>query len=279
VTGYLELSWRDPRLAVGAVANARPRATKRVDAGKIWTPRIFFENALEQPSYHHEPAVEVDDRGVVTSFVILTGKFSAPMNLRQFPFDRQVLGVRIGPFEDESVVKFVVKPEMLLVSKRASATDWTIEGTAARVESHVYVAGEGIYSRYENEVSVARRATFYVWRVMLPLTLLVLVSWAVFWFEPAGLQPQISTCMASLIALVAFNFTTDFSLPKVAYLTLIDKHALIGFGFVSASVVLVTLIHVALTRNHLQVALSIQRVARWAFPAAYLVFIVISRFT
>ncbi|HEV3121908.1 MAG TPA: hypothetical protein VGY53_08405, partial [Isosphaeraceae bacterium] len=115
VTGYLELTWRDPRLAGGTGANARPRATRSVDASTIWTPRIFFENALEQPKYHHEPVVEADNQGHVTSWVILTGKFSAPMDLKRFPFDHQVLGVRIGPFEDESIVKFVVKREMLLV--------------------------------------------------------------------------------------------------------------------------------------------------------------------
>ena len=86
---------------------------------------------------------------------------------------------------------------------------------------------------------------------MVPLTLLAAVSWAAFWFEPVGLQPQISTCMAALIALVAFNFAIDFALPKVAYLTLIDRHALIGFGFVAAAVVVVTLVHVAVTARPL----------------------------
>ena len=104
---------------------------------------------------------------------------------------------------------------------------------------------------------------------MLPLTLLAVVSFAVFWFEPVGLQPQISTCMASLIALVAFNFAIDFSLPKVAYLTLIDKHALIGFGFVAAAVVEVVLVHRAVVGNRVPAALRIQHISRLVFPIAY----------
>ena len=86
---------------------------------------------------------------------------------------------------------------------------------------------------------------------MLPLTLLAIVPWAAFWFEPQALQPQISTCMASLIALVAFNFAVDFALPKLVYLTLIDRHALLGFGFVVASVAVVTAIHLAVIRDRL----------------------------
>src|SRR5438128_1857933 len=86
LTGYLELSWRDPRLA--ASRSGAPGTTRRIDPGRTWTPKIFFENALEQPRYHDAPVVEVDGDGTVTSWAIVSGKFSAPMDLRRFPFDR-----------------------------------------------------------------------------------------------------------------------------------------------------------------------------------------------
>ena len=269
VTGYLELSWRDPRLAPPGVEGLKPGSGRRVDAGRIWTPRLLFENALEPPRYHGEPVVEADERGLVTSWAVLSGKFSAPMDLRRFPFDRQDLRVRIGTFEDESVVRFAVKRELVIVDEEATVSDWTVGSPRARVDARRYVPGQEAYPSYEYAVVLQRRSTFYIWRVMVPLTLLAAVSWAAFWFEPVGLQPQISTCMAALIALVAFNFAIDFALPKVDELTLIDRHALIGFGFVAAAVVVVTLVHVAVTRDRLPVARSIQRVARWAFPPAY----------
>lgn len=275
VTGYLELSWRDPGLALPIGEGPKP-GTRSVDAARIWRPRIFFENALEPPRYHGEPVVEADEHGLVTSWAILSGKFSSPMDLRRFPFDRQVLRVRIGAYEDESVLRFAVKRELVLVDVDAFVTDWTIEGPQARVGTHRYVPGQEAYPRYEYQVGVARRATFYIWRVMVPLTLLAAVSWAAFWFEPVGLQPQISTCMAALIALVAFNFAIDFALPKVAYLTVIDRHALIGFGFVAAAVVAVTLVHVAVTGDRMRAARSIQRVVRWAFPPAYLLAVLLN---
>jgi Neurotransmitter-gated ion-channel ligand binding domain len=256
VTGYLELSWRDPRLALPGAEGPNP-GTRRVDAGTIWTPRLLFENALEPPRYHGEPVVEADEHGLVTSWAVLSGKFSAPMDLRRFPFDRQVLRVRIGAFDDESVVRFAVKRELVIVDEEATVSDWTVGSPRARVDVHRYVPGQEAYPRYEYAVGLQRRSTFYIWRVMVPLTLLAAVSWAAFWFEPVGLQPQISTCMAALIALVAFNFAVDFALPKVDELTLIDRHALIGFGFV------------AVTGGRLPVARSIQRVARRAFPPAY----------
>jgi hypothetical protein len=272
LTGYLELTWRDARLATSTGA----KAVRQLDAGRIWTPRIFFENALEQPRYHDAPTVEVDSDGVVTSWSIVSGKFSAPLDLRRFPFDRQVLAVRIGAFEDDTVVTFVPKRELVQVGEDASLTDWVIGNAAARASTRRYVAGQERYARYIYQVGITRRSTFYVWRVMLPLTLLALVAWAAFWFEPVGLQPQISTCMAALIALVAFNFAIDFSLPKVTYLTLLDKHALIGIFFVIAAVAAVTCVHRAVDRGDAQQARMIQRIARWTFLPVYVLAVVLN---
>jgi hypothetical protein len=268
-TGYLELSWHDSRVA--PPTPAEPALVRRLDAARIWTPRIFFENALEQPRYHDAAIVESDARGLITSWTIISCKFSAPMDLHRFPFDRQRLTVRIGSFQDESTVRFAVKPELVEVGEDAFLTDWSIVSASAKVDSRCYVRGQEKYGRYVYGVDVRRRWTFYVWRVMLPLTLLTMVSWAAFWFEPVGLQPQISTCMGSLIALVAFNFAIDFSLPKVTYLTIIDKHALIGIVFVVVAVAVVTCVHLAVDRQQIGRARSIQRLARWTLLPAYAV--------
>ena len=173
-------------------------------------------------------------------------------------------------------MKFRVKNELVLLGEDAFLTDWTIGNPAARIDSHRFVPGQEVYPRFTYEVEVTRRATFYIWRVMIPLFFLALVPWAAFWFEPAGLQPQISTCLASLIALVTFNFAIDFSLPKVVYLTLIDKHALICFAFVVLSVAAVTIIHLSITHNRLQQAQAIQRVVRWIYLPAYLLAVILN---
>lgn len=267
VTGYLEQRWRDPSLALASGAD--PGHRRRPRDGEIWLPRILFENALDRPRDHAEPVTEVDDWGNVTRWAILSARFSSPMDGKRFPFDRQELTVRIGSVADASTQAFRVARDLVRVGPDAFVSDWTIGAASALVDSHRYVAGQAVYVRYVYRVGLTRRSTFYIWRVMLPLSLLALVSWAAFWFEPVGLQPQISTCMAALIALVAFHLAVDFSLPKVANLTLIDKHALIGFGFVATAVAAVTAIHVAVGRDRLPLARSIQKAARWLFLPAY----------
>ena len=70
--------------------------------------------------------------------------------------------------------------------------------------------------------------------------------------------------MAAMIALVTFNFAVDFSLPNLAYLTLIDRHAIIGLACVLASIVGVTLIYTAVIHDRLPLARSMQRAMRRA---------------
>jgi gamma-aminobutyric acid receptor subunit beta len=149
----------------------------------------------------------------------------------------------------------------------ASVTDWDIDAVNARVEP--VREEEPTDKRFLFEVKVSRRSTFYVWRVLLPMTLLVIASWTVFWFEPTNLQPQISTGLAILLSLVTFTYAIDFSLPKVAYLTFIDCYTLTSFAFVLAAIFTVSAIHVMLKMKGEKRALGLQRRARGMLPVAF----------
>jgi Neurotransmitter-gated ion-channel ligand binding domain len=259
VTAHLELRWRDPRLAAGA------------GDGKIWTPKLNFDNAAEAPKPHGDPLIEIDPDGWVTSRSILSGKFSTPLDLRKFPFDAQDLVVRISLFGDQSKVRFTPLHESMHMHDDAFITDWSFLNQNYQVKSRQYRPDGDEYSTMEYLVRVKRRSTFYLWRVLLPLTLLSLIPTLVFWFEPTNLQPQISTCMGTLIAMLAFGYSVDFALPKVAYLTMIDRHAMIGFLFATAATIGVAVVHRFVARESVPRALKAQKILRVLYPAAYLI--------
>ncbi|OJW25905.1 MAG: hypothetical protein BGO49_22110 [Planctomycetales bacterium 71-10] len=258
VTAHLKLRWRDPRLARGAAVD-----------GKVWRPWVNFDNAADAPRLHGDPSIEVDDDGWVTLRMILSGKFSTPLDLRRFPFDSQDLVVRISLAEDESRVRFEPLPDSMAMHDDVFITDWSIEKQGYEVKARRYHPRGQVYSYLEYMVRVKRRPTFYAWRVLLPLTLLPLIPALVFRFEPTNLQPQISTCIGTLIAMLTFGYSVDFALPKVAYLTLIDRHAMIGFVFATAATIAVTMIHRAVVDRTLADALRIQSRIAAIYPAAY----------
>lgn len=257
VTAHLRMRWRDPRLARGAVE------------GKVWRPWINFDNAADAPRLHGDPSIEVDEDGWVTLRMILTGKFSTPLDLRRFPFDSQDLVVRLSLAEDESRVRFEPIAESMEMHDDVFITDWSIERQTYEMKARRFNPRGHLYSSLEYTVRVKRRPTFYAWRVLLPLALLPLIPALVFRFEPTNLQPQISTCIGTLIAMLTFGYSVDFALPKVAYLTLIDRHAMIGFGFATAATLAVTAVHRRVVAGSLPGALRLQRRLVVLYPAAY----------
>ena len=266
MAGYLDVSWTDPTLTLKP--GERGGKSRRFHPGQVWTPALEFVNAVEQVLAEREGDLYVDDDGRATQRVRFSHKFQSPLKLRRFPFDTQTLAVVVAPF-DPFAEDIELKINQSRVGKLpgASVTDWDIGVVGARLEQ---APGEGLGDmRFLFEVTVKRRSTFYVWRVLLPMTLLVIASWIVFWFEPTNLQPQVSTGLAILLSLVTFTYAIDFSLPKVAYLTFIDRYTLTSFSFVLAAIFAVAVIHVLLRNQGEALAMRIQTRARWCFPAAY----------
>ena len=55
------------------------------------------------------------------------------------------------------------------------------------------------------------------------MTLIVMMSWVVFWIDPAKFGPQIGLSVTAMLTLIAFQFTLTTSLPKVGYFTVLDQ--------------------------------------------------------
>ena len=267
MAGYLDTSWTDPFLALGS--SEKPVGVRRYRAGQIWAPALEFVNAVEQVATEREGDFYVADDGRVTQRVRFSHKFQSPMHLERFPFDQQALTIVVAPFDPTARdLILVMDPEGGRRLEDASVPDWMIVGIDARIDKPR--SGDPTASRFLFEVKVRRQSTFYVWRVLLPLSLLVCASWTVFWFEPTNLQPQISTSLAILLSLVTFNYAIDFSLPKVAYLTFIDRYTLTSFAFVLSVTFAVSALHVLMRVQGVERGVRLQARARWVFPVAYL---------
>jgi hypothetical protein len=178
------------------------------------------------------------DDGTIKGNHRIFGTFAAQMNLVNFPRDTQVLPV--------TFISTLYSPEELKIIFDASDSEeiftenaWTIE--LARGISSVYDLGvlygtEGdpkeSLARFDYEILVKRQTRYYVWKVFLPLCMIVMVSWAVFWIDPSqmGIQTGIGTGM--MLSLIAFLFSLQNILPKINYLTRMDVFVYTSLSFV-----------------------------------------------
>ena len=113
-------------------------------------------------------------------------------------------------------------------------------------------------------------ANFYIWKLFLPMMLIVFMSWAVFWIDPEQIGPRISLSLISMLNIIAYNFAISTFIPRISYLTLADKY--IMGCLIIVFFALVEGIGSSTLAAHGKEALAkrIDKISRWAVPASFL---------
>ena len=141
---YVIASWRDPRLAAeargGSLAGCRP------PLGEVWHPRLDVVNQrFLRKSY--PDVVEIDDEGRVEYRQRLFGQLSSPLDLRDFPFDRQRLPI------DFVTVSFGPEEVALTLDPRSgrretfSVAGWSLVWLEPRIEAEYVATVDRLISR------------------------------------------------------------------------------------------------------------------------------------
>jgi hypothetical protein len=126
------------------------------------------------------------------------------------------------------------------------------------------------FSRFRVAIGAERQFEFYLWKVILPLIAIVVISWSVFWVHPSDLNTQMQVSITSMLAAIAFNFAVSSSLPELAYLTWLDAFIFTCYSMIFLSIVEDMVVHVAWRSGRQTLALRLDRACRWAFPLAFL---------
>jgi Neurotransmitter-gated ion-channel ligand binding domain/Neurotransmitter-gated ion-channel transmembrane region len=266
------LRWRDARLAHAGTGVAH------YALDQIWTPRVGIANETSSVVHKLPESAEVEPDGTVLYRQRYVGSFTESLRLQSFPFDRQTFRVHfvaVGYAPNE--VQFVPDQDWIRnglkqgsgIAPSITLPDWTVEkwdtGTL------LYTLAPGVrFSAYVFEFTAARNIQHYILKVILPLVLIVIMSWAVFWTDPASSNTQFSVAVTSMLTLIAYRFAVDTQLPRLPYMTRLDVFFLISTLLVFFSLIEV-LITTILDNNHQKKqAQTIDRYCRIIFPAVFL---------
>jgi len=265
IDGYMKIVWHDNRLAVGVACD-----TQVLSEGDIWMPSIEMANA--QRYKRHSYTLKVDSTGLVSYTERFDADLSNHYGLRQFPFDRQVLMVVLEPF---------LSPEMTVVFSAgdlgsglsgesiAGLAAWSIEGITY-VPSTVPLYGmAGQIPEARFDILVARKTGFYIWKVFLPMILMAIIPWSVFWVDAKEFDWQMKIPIATMLALIAFEFAVSRDLPRVPYITFLDAVFLTCFLFVFLSIVEIVAVYALINAEQARLGVRLHWHARWAVPLVF----------
>ena len=260
---YFIYRWHDPRLAhSGTGSIIRPLK-------EVWNPRIQIIN--QQKVFPTFPeVVSISPDGKVKYLQRVWGSFSQPLQLKNFPFDQQVLTIQIVAVRyavDE--VQLVPDPKKLSgIANKVSVTDWKLTGWKTGTTPFQPSSDSEPISAFKLSISAERRVNYFIVNVIIPLLLIVAMSWVVFWIEPKESSgTKISIAATCMLTLIAFRFAIGTSIPKLSYLTRLDE-----FILCSTVLVFATLIEAVITSSYakagkFEMALTIDRWSRWLFPS------------
>lgn len=270
---FIALRWRDPRLAHTGAGVAH------YALDQIWNPRTFIVNETNSVTHRLPESVEADGDGTVEYRQRFVGSFTQALLLRSFPFDKQTFRVHLAALKyTSSEVNFVPDQKWIEagikqaggISKSITLPDWTVEKWDLKPLAYA-PAPAPENSGYVFEFTASRNVRHYILKVILPLVLIVMMSWAVFWIDPITSNSQINVAVTSMLTLIAYRFAVDSQLPRLAYMTRLD-----AFILTSTLLVFFTLIEVLVTTildNNQQTerAKKIDRYCRAIFPFIFVI--------
>ena len=270
---YMFERWSDNRLAY--TPEGLQDQSRSYAKGQIWTPQLEMINA-SSPRSRDEISIIVSPDGTVRYVERIVVTLSSRFELRRFPFDRQRLEILIHPFlANVPHIEFKLDANSTWTASEfqafSSLAQWHLTGLHSELLTAPTYGGMTVpEARFE--IGVTRRSSFYLWKVFLPLVLMVFLSWAVFWIEADDLSNQVQVAVTTILTVIAFAFAISATMPRLPYLTYIDAFFLECYIYVFIAVVELMTVHVThRSERRRDLGLKIRRYSRWVIPASFAV--------
>ncbi len=255
----LWVSWRDENLASPGAP------TRFFRTNQIWVPNLQVMNQFTLANRRVD-VVEVDDDGNAQYRRRLVGTISVPRDLSDFPIDEHTMRIAVAALGMSRDVEIVIDERLTGQAESFSIPEWEV-GSGEAVLSEYVAAGES-FPMLSYEWEVRRKIGYYIWKVIIPLAMVVMMSWVVFWLDPKQAGPQIGIAATSILTLIAYRFTLGFLVPRLSYLTRLD-YFIAGASLLVFVALLEALTTVSLAEERPALARRIDVTSRWLFPAAF----------
>ncbi|MCB0224230.1 MAG: hypothetical protein KDI02_11105 [Anaerolineae bacterium] len=274
IEGFMDLIWCDPRLAYSVSQTGRHEeifleedALEKIQM--MWWPDIEFVNEAGAAEIENEELIILPD-GTINYEERFSAELEAHYDLRRFPFDRQQLEIEIESFAwDNDYLVLHKEDEKIGFSSEFQLPEWEIEGVGSGIEAKQEVRDRKPFSEFLMKIEVARLASYYQWKILLPLIILVAISWSVFWMIGDGLADRMSVSLTGILTIVAYQFVVSDGLPKVSYFTLMDSILTLSFVMMALTIMQNIYVNTLYLHDKEAAAARWDKLCRWLFPVTY----------
>lgn len=280
-TGVMKLSWHDPRQAFNPATEG---TTEKIYQGSFqfnevfsgWYPQLILVN--ESGLYEkHGVLLRVGSNGSLSLFETVNAVAKINLNLRRYPIDKQRLEAifHILGFDSKEIV-LRLEPDYndgnLNIDESIQIPQWHLNGIKSSTGTrNAPLIGKGATTSTFTVIMDLQRNSFFILRlVILPLIIIVMLSWSVFWMDKSSLGDRISVSFIGILTAVTYQVILSEILPRISYATMINDGFLSISFLIMCMTVIVNLRVGYLDRNGMSEAGDrLDHRCRWMFPVIY----------
>jgi hypothetical protein len=264
---FMVAAWNDPRLALPEAE--QNEQIRRFSMDNIWTPRALIVNDRGLSTQLPRIA-SVDDLGNVTTRQRVSGELAVSLELKDFPFDTQRLQIDIVSYEySPDEVQFSVNTDVNADAESFSAAGWKLKIIEPEYGELTIPAAGISRTRLAYLIEAQRNSKYFLLTMLLPMSLIVFMSWTVFWLQPDIVPARIGISTASIFSLLALGFSIRLSLPAVSYMTRADLFVIGCTLLVFVALGVAVIGSRWASSNRMEQALRLNAIARWVYAGLF----------
>ena len=268
---FVSLRWQDERLV-----NPDSSQQRRIPLDEVWNPGILLANQKGLVPKSLPEVALVSPDGMVVYRQRYTGNLSQPLDLAEFPMDRHTFTIQFvsaGYSADD--LEFVPDRDEDsgvvggTIADLLSLPDWELvkfEALPFPYRPIAEINAPGFAFQFEAK----RFFSYYFWQVVLPLAVVIFMSWAAFWVDRRNVSVRISVATSSILTLIAHRFILASLLPRLPYMTRMDYFTVGSTLLVFVALIVVVITSFMASKDcHDLKAKKINIGSRYVFPAAF----------
>ncbi len=209
-----------------------------VDPSKSWelTNAVQSWDIMKTPVYTNdagEPEADTLEDGTRYQVFHVQARLQHQFPLKDYPFDEQdlVITVEDAEFSTDTIV-YELDKAGTGYHKGIQIPGWFMRDTSPTVGSTTYASnfgdprvttGEDNYPRFVFSVRITRPVTGLMIKTILPLAIVILITFVIFFIESKYFEGRLGLAITSLLSAVALQLTASSDLPSTGYMVLLDK--------------------------------------------------------
>ncbi|XP_067667672.1 cys-loop ligand-gated ion channel-like [Haliotis asinina] len=230
---FLSARWREP-----ALDNINKK-TKKIDWESYFDPKLNIQNnigELKQTTWR-ELQTESGGETYVMERRRIKGKFFEKLELEDFPFDIQDLSILItseSPPTDVELVELNSTVSHVNVDSFVDQQEWGLYDFVVgekRLMPNEYSSIKYKRPGFIFRCCAVRKVGYFTWNIMLVITMISSLSFAAFSVDRELPQRRIQLSLTLILTMVTFKFVASQSVPKLSYLTYLDRYILLSMSF------------------------------------------------